>query len=94
MTLTHDTKITRTENHAATELDNEFIVMSMGTGQILSLAETAKEIWGLLEQEQTFGSIVDHLMAEFEVSPETCKADVSAFLKTLSDQDMIRIEHA
>ena len=94
MTLPHDSKITRTENHVATELDNEFIVMSMGTGQILSLAETAGEIWALLEQEQTYGAIIDYFMAEFEVSQETCEADVSAFLKTLSDQDMVRIEHA
>lgn len=94
MTLTRDAKIIRTENHTATELDNEFIVMSMGTGQILSLAETAGEIWGLLEQEQTYGSIIDYLMTEFEVSQETCEADLSRFLQTLTDQDMVRIENA
>lgn len=93
MTLTRETKIVRTESHSATELGDEFIVMSMGTGQILSLVETAGEIWGLLEQEQTYGSIIDYLMAEFEVSRETCEADLSRFLMTLSDQDMVRIEY-
>lgn len=87
-----DAKIHRSDAHAETDLDGETIVMSLGTGQILSFADTAQEIWAMLRAPATLDGIVEHLMKEFDVSQETCQAEVTNFLEALLAQEMITLE--
>ena len=50
--------IKRTENHLNTDLDDELIAMNIDTGQIYSMADTAKDIWTELSTPITFKSLI------------------------------------
>ena len=88
------TTLHRADSHLNTELDEEVIVMSLGSGRIFSFVDTAREIWAMLAQEMTFGQLIDHLVAEFDVSREVCAADVTQFLDVLIEHKMVEIKNA
>ena len=50
---------------------------------MITLNATGAYIWELLESEQTVETLADALVARYEVSVETAKADVEAFLARL-----------
>lgn len=91
MVITPDSRIVRTESHVDTRLDDEVVVMSVGTGLIFSFPQTAGEIWDYLARQRTYGDLIDHLTQEFDVPRATCEADVTRFLRTLIEQDMIQV---
>lgn len=51
---------------------------------MITLNSTGAYIWELLEQEQTVESLLDALMARYEVDADQARADVEAFLARLA----------
>lgn len=50
---------------------------------MITLNATGAYIWEQLESEQTMDTLTDALVARYEVSAETARADVEAFLARL-----------
>lgn len=50
---------------------------------IVSLTDSGKLLWQLLQQDRTEEELTAALLAEYEVDPETAAADVAAFLEKL-----------
>ena len=72
-------------------MDGETVMMDIENGKYYSLGKTGSVIWDLLEQPRSLNSICEVLSSRFAVSPETCEADVSAFLKQMLDQNLISL---
>lgn len=58
--------------------------MAQKLNGIISLTESGKLLWLLLDQDRTPEELTDALVAEYTVSPETARADVDAFLQKLA----------
>jgi hypothetical protein len=76
----------------STELDQETVLMSIDAGAYYGLKGTAQCIWEQLETPLTFSALVDRLVEEYEVSPETCAADLSGFLAEMEREGLLRVE--
>lgn len=50
---------------------------------MITLNSTGAYIWELLESEQTVQSLVDALLAQYEVGEDVARTDVEAFLEKL-----------
>lgn len=68
---------------------DDVIVLSMQTGMYYAFDPTAARIWTLLETPMTFGALCDRLTEEYEVEPDTCRADVAPHLQTLMDDALV-----
>jgi len=86
------TRLTRTEDMLSTQLDEETVLMSIDAGAYYGLKGPAQSIWEILETPLTFSALVDRLVKEYRVSPETCAADLERFLGEMEREGLIRVE--
>jgi len=76
----------------AAKVGDELVMMSAAKGNYIGLSSVGARIWELIETPQTVESLCDKLVAEYEVDPATCRAEVDAFLATLGQHHAIRID--
>jgi len=70
-------------------MDDEIVMMHPESGKYFALNPVAARIWELLETPHNLQEIVSKLLTEFDVTPETCKAQVSDFLENISEKKLI-----
>ncbi len=66
--------------------------MSIDAGAYYGLEGPARSIWKILETPMTFSALVDRLVDEYRVSPETCATDVEKFLMKMEQEGLLRVE--
>ena len=85
-------RLSRVQNLLSTELDQETVLMSIDAGAYYGLEGPARSIWEILETPLTFSALVDRLVKEYQVSPETCAADLERFLSEMEREGLLRVE--
>ena len=85
-------RLSRVQNLLSTELDQETVLMSIDAGAYHGLEGPARSIWEILETPLTFSALVDRLVKEYQVSPETCAADLERFLSEMVREGLLRVE--
>lgn len=85
----------RNENFLMQEVAGKQVVVPVGTAAaefpgMITLNETGAFLWGLLETEQTEQSLLEAILEQYDVAPETAKADIAAFLDRLKKVGAIR----
>lgn len=76
----------------AAKVGDELVMMSAAKGNYIGLSEVGARIWELLETPRTTDDLCAILVAEYDVAPDTCRAEVDDFLATLASHDAIRID--
>jgi hypothetical protein len=84
--------IHRNGDWLAAKVGDELVMMSAAKGNYVGLSEVGARIWELIETPCTIESLCDTLVAEYDVDPATCRAEVDAFLTTLDQQGAVRID--
>lgn len=64
---TRDTVLLASRDQASTTVGGEAIILGMADGIYYGLEGAGARIWALLQERRTMGSVVDHIVAEFEV---------------------------
>lgn len=77
------------KQHVWTQLEHESVVLQVDSGMYFSLDNVAGRLWVLLQEPQTFRSLVDSISSEFSVTAEQAESDIESFLKSLLDQRLI-----
>lgn len=72
----------------------KYIVVAVGDASvdfngIITTNETGAFLWKLLENETTENDLINSLISEYDVDPETANKDVSAFVKNLKDAELL-----
>ena len=81
--------IRRQENLIEASIDGEVVMMNADSGNYYGLDGIAAHIWQLLETPQTEQDLVNALVKEYEVTPEECESDVTAFLQEMRKNDVL-----
>ncbi|AJP72824.1 HPr-rel-A system PqqD family peptide chaperone [Sphingomonas hengshuiensis] len=76
----------------AAPLDESVLLLNAETGRYHGLNGVAARIWEMLEQPVGEAELVSGLVAEFDVTPEECRREVSAFLTHLRDRGLLSAE--
>ena len=71
---------------------DELVMMSAAKGNYVGLSEVGARIWEIIETRTPLETICARLLTEFEVSPETCRAEVEAFLNELQAHGAVALE--
>jgi len=74
------------------KVGDELVMMSAEKGNYIGLSEVGTRIWELIETPRSIDSLCAQLEQEFEVAPETCRAEVQGFLDELMKHGAAAIE--
>ena len=85
-------KLSRAQDMLSTELDDEIVLMSIDAGAYYGLEGPARSIWDNLKTPLTFSDLVDRLVTEYHVAPETCAVDLVGFLAEMEREGLLRVE--
>ena len=72
-------------------LGDEVVLVSLETNRIFELNRTGARFWELLQSESDRNRIEQRLVEEFEVSEEELSADVDQLIKSLTDEELVRV---
>lgn len=89
MEMLEQTVLKRKAGILTADMDGSKVMMDIETGKYYNLGETGGAVWELLEGPMTLESLVDRLIREYNVSRETCMADVQSFLGALMERGLI-----
>lgn len=87
------TLVTATDDHLATELDEEVVILDSGTDTYYGLNTTGKQVWQLIQEPRTVAEIRDHLVSEYDIDPDRCERDLQELLEKLREKGLIEISH-
>jgi coenzyme PQQ synthesis protein D (PqqD) len=72
-------------------LGDEVVLVSLETNRIFELNRTGARFWELLQSETDRGRIEAQLLDEFAVTEEELSAEVDRLIKSLDDEELVRI---
>jgi len=76
----------------AAKVGEELVMMSAEKGNYIGLSEVGARIWELLETPQDFDAVCTRLRDEYDVTPETCRAEVETFINELVKHGAIALD--
>ena len=85
------TVISRSPAVLAAEVDGEIVMMSIEQGRYFGLDDIGSDIWKRIEQPCSFSVLVDALAADYDADRGTISADVTALLRRMAEQDVVRL---
>jgi hypothetical protein len=74
------------------KVGEQLVMMSAETGSYMALNEVGTRVWEMIETAREFDEICALLEKEFEVPPETCRAEVEEFLNELAGYGAVKLE--
>lgn len=91
MRVTIDSILVRASEPKAADLYGCVVVLSVRAGAYFGFNRVASEIWQMLAAPCRVGRIFDALCESHDVDPETVVRDVTPFLQTLLEQELVRV---
>jgi coenzyme PQQ synthesis protein D (PqqD) len=90
LSLSPDSVLVQDKTLPAAELDGRVVVMSLSAGAYFDFNRIGTEIWSMLAEPCPIRWIFDSLSQNYRVDRETVAREVTPFLQTLLEQQLIR----
>ena len=90
MNLSPDSVFVQDKTLPTAELDGCVVVMSLSAGAYFDFNRIGTEIWSMLAEPCPIGRIFDSLSQNHRVDREIVVREVTPFLQTLLEQQLIR----
>ncbi len=78
------------ERAAGEVIDGEAIIINLATGVYYSMEGIGGEIWSMIEARHSAGSILEEILASYDVDPDAARRDLEAVLGQMLDDGLIR----
>lgn len=83
-------KLARVDGWLSSNMDTELVMMSIETGNYVSISRVGARIYEMLKTPATLDDVCARLVEEYDVQPETCRAEVETFITEMTAQGAIR----
>lgn len=90
MPLSLDSRVVVSDQQVFTTLGSEAVILGMRDGVYYGLDAVGARAWALLATPRRVSELVAGIVAEFDVEPERCTADLLALLDDLLARDLVR----
>lgn len=90
-TLSGGITVKLTNNHVATDLAGDVVILNLADGSYYGLNEVGSYIWKLLQSPMTVQDICVSVAAEYDVDERTCRDDVFELLETLAKKSLVEM---
>jgi Coenzyme PQQ synthesis protein D (PqqD) len=90
-----DTTIARSPRAAFRQMaDGTAVILHLDTTAYHTVNETGAAIWELLDEERTFGAVVEGLAAQLDERPASLEADAATFVEALAERGLVTLGDA
>lgn len=72
-----------------TAVGSDIVALNVEDGQCYGMEKVTAAVWRLLETPLSFDQLCDRLLDMYNVSPETCRADVTRLIGQLRNEGLI-----
>jgi hypothetical protein len=86
-----DALVQRKDGWLSAPVADELVMMSADTGNYVTVSRVGARVWQLIEQPKSLEAICARLLAEYDVEPAACRADVESFLRQLAEQGAVEL---
>jgi hypothetical protein len=76
------------------EVDGEMVGLHVDNGTCYGFNVTATRIWAMIETPRRVAELRDALLAEFDVAPDECEAELVDLLETLRADGLVELKRA
>ena len=94
MSVSSTSTVVASPRQVSTDLEGEAVILNFDKGIYYGLDGVGARTWELLQSPVTVAEIRDTLVAEYEVEPGRCEADLRALLSELADAGLIELADA
>ena len=94
MTISFDARVSIPLDVLVSELAGELVILNLNSESYFGLDEVGTRMWTALTTSETIQSAYDGLLAEYEVSEEQLKHDLTELLSKLLDQGLLEVASA
>ncbi|MBV7333090.1 PqqD family protein [Chloroflexi bacterium TSY] len=91
--LSHNSIFTISASVVASELDGEVILLDVQSGNYYGLKNVGVFVWQMLKNDASFDEMSDAIVAEYMVSQERCRADLTELLEDMLQRGIIAQSH-
>lgn len=82
-------KYIRNEENLTSKIHDEIVMVNITQGNYFGLNSIGSDIWELLDTARSIDELCAILMEDYDIDLESCKSDVSTFIKDLLKKDLI-----
>jgi hypothetical protein len=80
----------RAEGLLAAEVDEDVLLFDATRGTYFATSGVGALLWEALAEPQTLEELCEQVLARYEVGPEVCAEDVTAFMERLEAAGLLR----
>jgi hypothetical protein len=91
MSITAQSIVKKTQQHVATDLKDEVVILHFGDRIYYGLNATGAFIWKKLARPASVQALCEAVLAEYDVEAERCQAEVIRLLDELLAHSLIEI---
>lgn len=89
--MTKDSILHLQKQLQATDLCGDKVMIDFDSGKYYLLKGVGSDIWEMLTDNISVNDIIQHLLSEYDVTPEECESSVLTFLTDLEKNGIISI---
>jgi hypothetical protein len=79
----------------STDMDGEVVMMDVDQGFYFSLSSgVGAAIWSVLENPSSLDQIIAAVCAEYQTTPDDCRADIEGFVEQLHEKQLVKLTTA
>ena len=91
MSLAPDQRIEIPDGVMMRELQGEAVLLNLDSESYFGLDEVGTRMWGALTSTPSAQAAFEALLAEYDVAPETLRADLAEFIDKLAAAGLVRV---
>ena len=89
--ITTATVVVASPDQISSDLAGEAVILDLKRGVYHGLDPTGARIWSLIQQCRAVHEIRDSILAEYDVEPQRCEADVIALIAQLAEKGLVEV---
>lgn len=89
--LTTHSTVAPADGQVASTLGEEIVILNLSGGGYYGLDGVGARVWELIQEPRTIGQVCEQICAEYEVTRETCTADVFALVKAMEEAGIVEV---
>ncbi len=82
--------VSRNPDTLSAAVDGELVALDVTRGLCFGLDSVGARVWDLIETPAEIGAVCEALIADYDVAPEACRADVLVLMADLEAEGLIR----
>ena len=81
-----------TANFVETRVDDEILIVDLDGGELLSLEDTGRAVWDLIDGQRSLAAIAEALELEYDASRNRLERDVASLMRALEAAKLVAFD--